>query len=127
MLKRLLAALLISAQAAAPPPPVRCLTRAEVGDLTLVGASVAVEVVRNACRSYLPATAFLETPAGAAFSARLRVEGQHRLDPALDGVARLTGSGTSLPRAGVRAMVGGLMNEGAGADFARQADAVPVP
>jgi hypothetical protein len=123
MLKPLLAALLLSAQAPGAPGPVRCLTRAEVGDLTLVGASVAVEVVRNACRAYLPATAFLETPAGAAFSARLRVEGQHRLDSAIDGVARLSGSGSSMPRAGVRAMVGGLMNEGAGADFARQADA----
>jgi hypothetical protein len=122
MLKPMLAALLISAQApGVPAPPTRCLTRTEVGDLTLVGASVAVEVVRNACRTYLPATAFLETPAGAAFSARLRVEGQHRLDSALDGVARMSG-GANMPRTGVRAMIMGMMTEGAGTDLAQHAD-----
>jgi len=123
MLKPLLMALLISAQAQGGPGPTRCVTRAEVGDVTLVTASVAVAVVRNACRSFLPATAFLETPAGAAFSARLRADAEHRVDSALDGVARMMGNGTNLPREGMRAMIVGMMSEGAGTDLARQADA----
>jgi hypothetical protein len=123
MLKALLAAALLSGQAANVPGPTRCLTRAEVGDLTLVGAAAAVEVVRNACRSYLPTTAFLATPAGADFSAHLRVEGQRRLDSAIDGVARLSGGGANMPRAVIRTFVSGLLSEGAGADFAQHADA----
>jgi hypothetical protein len=104
--------------------PTRCITRGEVGDLTLVGASIAVEVVRNACRTHLPATAFLATPAGAEFSARLRVEGQHRLDSALSGVGRLSGGdNSSMSQAAARTFVRGMMTEGAGADFAQYADA----
>jgi hypothetical protein len=123
MLKALLAAALLSGQAASVPGPARCVTRAEVGDLTLVSAAAAVEVVRNACRSHLPPTAFLATPAGADFSARLRVEGQRRLDSAIDGVARLSGGGANMPRAVIRTFVRGLLSEGAGADFAQHADA----
>ena len=123
MLKLLLGAALVTAQAPAAPNPVRCITRDQIGDLTLVGASVAVEVVRNACRSYLPATAFLATPAGAAFSARMREEGQRRLDSAIDGVARLSGNGTEMPRETIRTLIRGMMTEGAGTDLARHADA----
>ena len=123
MLKALLAAALLSGQAANVPGPARCVTRAEVGDLTLVSAAAAVEVVRNACRNHLPTTAFLATPAGADFSARLRVEGQRRLDSAIDGVARLSGGGANMPRAVIRTFVRGLLSEGAGADFAQHADA----
>jgi hypothetical protein len=122
MLKLLLAAAVASGQAAAPNPE-RCITREEVGNVSLVGASVAVEVVRNACRTYLPATAFLATQAGADFAARLRVEGEHRLDSALDGVTRLSGDSANMPRTMMRAMVQGMMTQGAGADFARFTDA----
>jgi hypothetical protein len=94
MLKAVLAAALLSGQAASVPAPTRCITRAEVGDLTLVSASVAVEVVRNACRSHLPTTAFLVSPAGA-----------------------------DMPRAAIRIFIRGLLTEGAGADFAQYADA----
>src|SRR5206468_5262290 len=82
-----------------------------------------VEVVRGACRSYLPATAFLASAAGAEFSARLRAEGQRRIDSALDGIARLTGDGANLPRTAIRAMAQGMMTQGAGAELASQADA----
>ena len=121
MLKTLLAAALVSAQAAGGPSPARCITRAEVGDVTLVGAAIAVEVVRNACRTHLPETAFLATPAGAEFSARLRAEGQHRLDSAMGGMARVS-SDPNMPRAAIQTFVRGMMAEGAGADFARLAD-----
>ena len=123
MLKLLLGAALISGQAAPAPQPERCITREEVGNLSVVGASVAVELVRSACRSYLPATAFLATPAGAEFSARLHAEGQRRLDSAIDGIARLSGDGSAMPRTAIRAMIQGMMSQGAGADLARQADA----
>jgi len=123
MLKLLLGAALVTAQAPAAPNPVRCITRDQIGDLTLVGASVAVEVVRNACRSYLPATAFLATPAGTAFSARMREEGQRRLDSAIDGVARLSGNGSEMPRETIRTLIRGMMTEGAGTELARHADA----
>jgi len=122
MLKTLLAAALLSGQAANVPGPTRCLTRAEVGDLTLVSAAAVVEVVRSACRTHLPTTAFLATPAGAEFSARLRAEGQHRLDTAIEGIARLSG-GANMPRATIRTFVSGLLSEGSGAAFAQHADA----
>src|SRR5258707_4236828 len=105
MLKLLLGAALISSQPPSAPNPARCITRDEIGDLTLVSASVAVEVVRNACRSFLPTTAFLATPAGADFSARLRVEGQRRLDSAIEGVARISGGGANMPRATIRTFI----------------------
>jgi hypothetical protein len=123
MLKSLLAAALLSGQAANVPNPARCITRAEVGDLTLVSAAAVVEVVRSACRTHLPTTAFLATPAGAEFSARLRAEGQHRLDTAIEGVARLSGNGANMPRATIRTFVSGLLSEGSGAAFAQHADA----
>jgi hypothetical protein len=123
MLKLLLGAALVAAQAPSPSNPARCITRDQIGDLTLVGASVAVEVVRNACRTYLPATAFLATPAGAAFSARMREEGQRRLDSAIEGVAQLAGNQADMPRATIRTFIRGMMTEGSGAEFARQADA----
>jgi hypothetical protein len=125
MLKPLLAAALLGGQAAnvPVPAPTRCISRAEIGDLTLVGASVAVEVVRNACRSLLPATAFLATPAGADFAARMRAEGQRRLDAAMDGIARISGGGPNMPRATIRALIAGMMSEGAGREFAARADA----
>ncbi|MBV9881927.1 MAG: hypothetical protein JO276_02870 [Sphingomonadaceae bacterium] len=123
MLKALLALAVAGSQAAAPPAPTRCITRAEVGDVSLVGVSVAAEVVRNACRSYLPTTAFLVSPAGAEFSARLRAEGQRRLDSALDGVVRLSGDSPNMPRAAVATMIRGMMSEGAGTELSRMADA----
>lgn len=122
MLKTLLAAALVSAQAAAVPVPSRCITRGEVGDLTLVGTAIAIEVVRNACRTHLPETAFLATPAGAEFSARLRAEGQRRLDSAMAGIARLS-SDSNMSSAAVETFIRAMMTEGAGADFARVADA----
>ena len=124
MLKALLAAAVMAGQAPAVPDPARCITRDEVGDISLVGASVAVEVVRNACRTHLPETAFLATPAGAEFSARLRAEGQRRLDSALEGMARLSADRANLDmsREMMRSFARGLMTEGAGADFARFAD-----
>jgi len=124
MLKALLAAAVAAGQAPAVPDPARCITREEVGDISLVGASVAVEVVRNACRTHLPATAFLATPAGAEFSARLRAEGQRRLDSALEGMTRLSADRTNvdMSREMMRGFVRGMMTEGAGANFAAFAD-----
>jgi hypothetical protein len=123
MLKLLLGAALVAGQAQAAPNPARCITRDEVGNLTLVGASIAVEMVRGACRPYLPATAFLATPAGAAFSGRLREEAERRLDSAIDGVARLSSTQPDVPRAALRTFVRGMMAEGAGAELVRQVDA----
>jgi hypothetical protein len=124
LMKAMLAAALLGGQAANVPAPARCITRGEIGDLTLVGASVTVEVVRNACRTHLPETAFLVTPAGAEFSARLRAEGQHRLESALNGVGRLAGGDNSnMSQAAVRTFIRGMMVEGAGTDFAQYADA----
>jgi uncharacterized protein YfiM (DUF2279 family) len=123
MMKAMLAAALLGGQAANVTAPARCITRAEVGDLTLVGASITVEVVRNACRTHLPETAFLATPAGAEFSGRLRAEGQHRLESALNGAGRLAGDNSGMSQAAVRTFVRGMMTEGAGTDFAQYADA----
>ena len=124
MLKALLAAAVAASQAPAAPDPARCITREEVGDISLVGASVAVEFVRSACRPHLPETAFLVAPAGAEFAARLRAEGQRRLDSALEGMARLSADRTdrAASREMMRTFVRGMMTEGAGAGFASFAD-----
>lgn len=124
MLKLMAAAALLSAPAASPPAAPRCLTRAEVGDLTLVGAAIVVEGVRSACRTHLPAGAFLVSPSGAAFSARMRGEGQARLEQAISGITRMAGETPNASLVMARTMIRGLMAEGSGAELAQYADAV---
>ncbi|HYJ53254.1 MAG TPA: hypothetical protein VEW04_08775 [Allosphingosinicella sp.] len=123
MLKLMAAAALLSAPAANPPGAPRCLTRAEVGDLTLVGAAILVEGVRSACRTHLPETAFLSSPAGAEFAGRMRAEGQSHLEPAMNGITRMAGETPNAGLAMVRTVVRGLMAEGSGTEFAQYADA----
>jgi len=123
MLKLMAAAALLSAPAASPPGAPRCLTRGEVGDLTLVAAAITVEGVRSACRTHLPETAFLASPAGVAFAGRMRAEGQRRLEPALNGVTRMAGERPNAGLAMVGTVVRGLMAEGSGTELARYADA----
>ena len=124
MLKLSVAAALLAAPAANPPAAPRCITRAEVGDLTLVGASILVEGVRSACATHLPATAFLASPAGTAFAARMRAEGQRRLEPAIDGLSRAAGQAPGMNAAMIRTMIRGFMAEGTGRELAPYADPI---
>jgi hypothetical protein len=124
MLKLSVAAALIAAPAANPPGAPRCITRAEVGDVTLVGAAILVEGVRSACRTHLPATAFLAGPAGAEFAARMRAEGLRRLEPALAGITRVAGQAPDMNAAMVRTMIRGFMAEGTGTELAPYADPI---
>jgi hypothetical protein len=123
MLKLMTAAALLSAPAANPPAAPRCITRAEVGDLTLVGAAILVEGVRSACRTHLPETAFLSGPAGAEFAGRMRAEGEGHLEPAMNGITRIAGETPNAGLAMVRTVIRGLMAEGSGTEFAQYADA----
>jgi hypothetical protein len=124
MLKLSVAAALIAAPAANPPGAPRCITRAEVGDVTLVGAAILVEGVRSACRTHLPATAFLAGPAGTEFAARMRAEGLRRLEPALAGITRVAGQAPDMNAAMIRTMIRGFMAEGTGTELAPYADPI---
>jgi hypothetical protein len=122
MLKLSVAAALLAAPAATPPAAPRCVTRAEIGDMTLVGAAILVEGVRSACRRHLPATAFLASAAGTEFAARMRAEGQRRLEPALAGVTRMAGERPNASLAMASTVIRGLMAEGSGTELAPYAD-----
>jgi hypothetical protein len=124
MLKLTVAAALLGAPAANPPAAPRCITRAEVGDVTLVGAAILVEGVRSACRPHLPASAFLVAPAGTEFAARMRAEGQRRLEPAMAGITRMAGQVPNMNAAMIRTMIRGFMAEGTGAELAPYADPI---
>ena len=124
MLKLTVAAALLAAPATNPPAATNCITRAEVGDLSLVGASILVEGVRSACTSHLPATAFLASPAGTDFAARMRAEGQRRLEPAIDGLSRAAGQAPGMNAAMIRTMIRGFMAEGTGRELAPYADPI---
>ena len=95
MLKMLMAAALLTGQAASPPaaPASPCITRQQLGDISLVVIAATVETARNACRPHLPATAFLATPAGVEFAGRLRGEARQRLISAVAGFARMGSTG----------------------------------
>lgn len=125
MLKMLALAALLTAPTATPPaPPVAppCITRQQIGDFTVIGMAMMVETARNACRPHLAESAFLATPAGAEFSARLRTQGRARLDSAMAGFSRMTGSVPGVSAATVRSFAETMLAEGVGADFSRYAD-----
>lgn len=126
MIKMLAAAALLGAPAANPPsaPPAQaCLTRQQLGDLSVIGAAVFVEVARTACRRHLPAAAFLAQPAGADFSARLRAEARRRFDPVMQTFAQMSGRDGPMGPIAMRSMLDVWLAEGAGAEFSDLVDA----
>ena len=118
MIKLLTAAALLTGQAANPPPPpaASCLTRQQIGDISVVVMASMVETARNACRPHLPATAFLTTPAGAEFSGRLRAEARQRLISAVAGIAKTAATGGMTPET-LRTLGEQGLAEGTGAEF----------
>lgn len=118
MLKVAMAALLAT-QAAGTPPALPCLTRQQLGDIsvvTMMTMASMVETARNACRPHLPATAFLATPAAAEFSGRMRAEARQRLVSAVAGMTRMAPNTGMTPEA-LRALGEQGLAAGAGAEF----------
>ncbi len=119
MLKMLAMAAMLSNPATLPAPPAAppCLTRQQIGDISVVSMASMVETARNACRSHLPATAFLATPAAAEFSGRMRAEARQRLASAMAGVTRVVEAAGMTPDV-IRNMGEQGIAEGTGAEFA---------
>ena len=101
----------------APPAAPPCLTRQQIGDISVVTMASMVESARNACRPHLPATAFLATPAAGEFSGRLRAEARQRLASALAGVTRIVEAAGMTPET-IRNLGEEGIAEGTGAEFA---------
>lgn len=118
MLKLLTAAALLAGQTASPsaPPVAACVTRQQLGDISVVVMASMVESARNACRPHLPATAFLATPAGTEFSDRMRGEGRQRLLSAVAGITRMAPPGGLAPDT-LRTLGEQGLVEGTGAEF----------
>ena len=106
---RITAAAFILAAPAAAQAQQQCVTAQQVGDAAVVAAPILIDSVAGACKAHLPADAFLNTGA-AELSARLRSEGETRVDSAL-AVLRLLG-GDDFPaldnKAIMLAALGGL-------------------
>ena len=106
---RIVAAAFVLAAPAAAQAQQQCVTPQQVGDAAVVAAPILIDSVAGACKGHLPATAFLNERA-AALSARLRSEGEPRVDSALS-VLRLLG-GDDIPaledKAIMLAALGGL-------------------
>ncbi len=118
MLKMLaIAALLTTGTAPAAPPAPACLTRQQIGDISVVSVASMFETARNACRPHLPATAFLATPAAAEYSGRLRAEARQRLTSALAGVTSIV-EAAGMTREVIRNMGEEGIAEGVGTDLA---------
>ena len=116
MLKMLTAAALLTSPAASPPSPAPCLTRQQIGDISVVTMASMVETARNACRPHLPASAYLATPAAAAFSGRLRAEARQRLISAVAGITRMAPTRGLTPET-LRTLGEQGLAEGTGAEF----------
>ena len=119
MLKMLTAAALLTGQAASPLAPATalpCLTRQQIGDISVVSMASMVETARNACRPHLPGTAFLVTPAAAEFSGRLRAEARQRLISAVGGITRMGATGGLTPET-LRNLGEQGLAEGTGTEF----------
>jgi hypothetical protein len=114
MLKALAMAAMIASPAASPPAAPHCLTRQQIGDISVVTMASIVETARNACRPHLPATAFLATPAAAEFSGRLRAEARQRLISAVAGISRMSRTRGMTPEA-MRTLTEQGLAEGTGA------------
>ena len=125
MLKLLAMAAILAAPTTSPPaapPAPRCLTRQQAADLSVVAMATTVELVRNACRSHLAATAWLMTPAAADYSARLRGEAERRLDSAMAGIFHMVGAGEIPPRMMESFRREAFSNPAAATEFARYAN-----
>lgn len=118
MLKLLATAAMLTTGAAPPAPPSAppCLTRQQIGDISVVTMASMVETARNACRPHLPATAFLATPVAAEFSGRLRGEARRRLISAVAGITRMAATGGMTPET-LRTLGEQGLAEGTGAEF----------
>jgi hypothetical protein len=116
MLKLLAIAAMLASPAANPPAVSNCLTRQQIGDISVVTMASMVETARNACRPHLPATAFLGTPAAAEFSGRLRAEARQRLISAVAAISRMTPTRGVTPEA-MRSLTEQGLAEGTGAEF----------
>jgi hypothetical protein len=116
MLRLLAIAATLSSPAASPPAAPRCVTRQQIGDISVVTMASMVETARNACRPHLPATAFLATPAAAEFSGRLRAEARQRLISAVAGITRMAPATGTTPEA-MRTLTEQGLAEGTGAEF----------
>ena len=125
MIKLFAVAAMLSAQAVAPPPPPaapRCLTRQQVGDLSIVGASIFVSGARTMCREHLTAEAFLASPAGERYANSLRGEAERRLDLAVTAFDRFGAPRDALGMAMAGTMIRGLMSGGPPPQLAGLAD-----
>ncbi|HYI48184.1 MAG TPA: hypothetical protein VEX35_06935 [Allosphingosinicella sp.] len=116
MIKLLAATAMLSGQAATPAPaPTQCLTRQQIGDLTVVVYSVMLDGMREACRPHLAASAFMVQPAGTDYASRLRSEAQRRSASAAQAIARAFGTGEMPPEV-VGTLLEGMMAPGAAAE-----------
>jgi hypothetical protein len=119
MLKSLAIAATLASQAAstpAAPAAPHCLTRQQIGDISVVAMASMVETARNACRPHLPATAFLATPAAAEFSGQLRAEARQRLISAVAGITKMAPTRGMTPET-LRSLGEQGLAEGTGAEF----------
>ena len=122
MIKLLAAAAMLSGQAATPAPaPAQCLTRQQIGDVTVVMYSVMLDGMREACRPHLAANAFMVQPAGADYGSRLRAEAQRRSASAAQSLARAFGG--EMPPEVVGTLLEGMMTPGAAAEAFGPGDA----
>ncbi len=123
MIKLLAASAMLSGQAATQAPaPAQCLTRQQIGDVTVVAFSVMLDGTREACRPHLPANAFIAQPAGSDYAARLRAEAQRRSASAAQGIARAFGGGEMPPEV-IGTLIEGMMTPGAAAQAFGPGDA----
>lgn len=125
MFKTIAMAAILATQAASPPAPPaapRCLTRAQAGQMGVVGAAMMVNVARNACRRHLRPTAFLTSTAGSAFISTMVAEGRRQLPVMIAGISTMVGEHNPLSPGLLRGMVTGMLAEDAGSDWAEFAD-----
>jgi hypothetical protein len=124
MFKLIAMAALLSAPAASPPAPAapRCLTRAQAGQMGVVGVAIMVNVARNACRQHLRPTAFLTSTAGTSFVANMVAEGRRQLPVMIAGISTMVAARDPLSPGLLRSMVTGMLAEDAGTDWAQFAD-----
>lgn len=120
MLKMVMASLLATQAATAPPPPAgpRCLTRAQFGDLGVVGAAMFVSVAQNVCRQHLGSGAFLSSEAGNAYVATMRAEGRIRLPSMVDAVIPMMPGGPAASPTMMRGVFSALLADDAGREWA---------
>jgi len=125
MLKLFMASLLATQAATVPPPPAPpgppCLTRAQFGDLGVVGAAMFVGVAQNVCRPHLRPGAFLTSEAGTLYVAGVRAEGRNRLPSIVQGVIPMLPGPAGSPTM-MRGMLSALLADDAGGEWTPMAN-----